>query len=200
MCHPKTQVPSVELGFSVRSSGNAEIRRRMLQRTWRLITVLIFFISFRISFPIGNLELKTSICDSLFWCWDLFQQQAAAWEAWGGGGIAVVGVCAPDLMLFSPASRIGVALHLQYLNTAALVPAFYSQLCNLSPKLLGQRISELLQQRFSLVGLMLLPFFMIFSWLHTCELGYCYDRFSQKTTTTGTRLTPYFLSFLPLIL
>lgn len=80
MCHPKPQMPSVELGFSSRS---VERRKRILQHTWRLITVFIILISFRISFPIGNLELKTSVCDSLLWCWDLFQQPAAAWVAQG---------------------------------------------------------------------------------------------------------------------
>lgn len=167
MCHPKTQVPSVELGFSGLSSGNAERSRRILQHTWRLITVCIVLISFRISFPIGNLELKTSACDSLVWCWDLFRQQGAACVVQGGGGIAVAGVCALDLMLFCPNSRMGIALHLQYLSTTApvMLRGYYLQPCNLSPKLLWQHISELLKQWFSLVGLMLLSVFRLFSWL-----------------------------------
>lgn len=133
MCHPKTQVPSVELGFSGLSSWNAERRQRILQHTWRLITVCIILISFRISFPIGNLELKTSACDSLVWCWDLFRQQAAACVAQGRGGIAVAGVFALDLMLFCPNSRMGIALHLPYLSTTALVMlrSSYLQPCSL---------------------------------------------------------------------
>lgn len=94
MCHPKPQMPLVELGFSGFSSRKVERRRRILKHTWRLTTVFIILISFRISFPTGNLELKTSVCDSLLWCRDLFQQPAAAWVAWGRGGLAVAGVCA----------------------------------------------------------------------------------------------------------
>jgi len=72
----------------------------------------------------------------------------------GGGGAAAEGVCALDLTLFS-ASRMGVALHLQYLKYhslgngesllfAALQPAFYSQICIISLKLLWQDFPELL--------------------------------------------------------
>lgn len=65
-----------------------------LWHTWRLITVFIILVSFRISFPTGNLELKTSVCDSLLWCWDLFQQPAAAWVAQGRGSLAAADICA----------------------------------------------------------------------------------------------------------
>lgn len=117
-------------------------------------------------------------------------------------------LCALDLLLFCPASSMGVALHLQChclgdtesLLFAALEPAFYSQPCTLSPKLLWQHFPEHLKQWFSLVGLMLLSFFMLFLWLCTCKPRYCYDGFSQETTTAGMRPTPFFPSFLPLIL
>lgn len=144
-----------------------------LQHTWRLITVFIILISFRISFPIGNLELKTSVCDSLLWCWDLFQQPAAALVAQGRGGLAVAGVCALDLVFFCPASTMGVALHLQYLNTTALVVlrTCYLQPCSLhftpssatSPhSCCGSRFHSFWSEAFPLLGSCFVVFHALF--------------------------------------
>lgn len=146
--HSVPWVPSVELGFSGLSSGTTEIRNRILQHTWRLITVCIILISLGSSFHIGNPALKTSVCDSASWCWDLFQQTAAAWVAQGRGDIAAVDPHALDLRLFCPISGMGIAPQCLSLGNAegllfpSLQLAFYSQLCNLSLKQSRQHFPE----------------------------------------------------------
>lgn len=122
-------MPSVKLGYPGFSSRNLERRRRILQHTWRLITVFIILISFRISFPTGNLELRTSVCDSLLWHWDLFQQPATAWVAQGRGGLAVAGVCAWTWC--SSTQPRGWVL-LCALNTSIPPRASYVQPCSLN--------------------------------------------------------------------
>lgn len=126
MCHSKTQFSRTRIFWPFK--WDCWSREEDLQNTWRLITVCIISVPFGISFHIGNLVLKTSVCDSLLWCRDLCQQKAAACVVQGGGASVAVGLCALVPMLLCPSWRW--ALHLNAFNL--VVPwACYLQPCNL---------------------------------------------------------------------
>lgn len=167
-----------------------------LWNTWRLITVFIILVSFGISFPIGNLELKTSVCDSLLWCWDLFHQPAAAWVAQGRGSLAAADICAWT-WCFS-AHLLGGVLLCTF-NTSIPLPwlCWGPAICSpaacqhysLSPQLLWKQISELLKWCLFLVGVgLILLFFMLFLWFCTWKPRHGCNVFSQETITTGVSL------------